>query len=440
MDKDVAQVATQVSAPAPPTKGDMLMRLVVPMVMGGIVGWAGGKGHPGGGFGASNDFFAQQRALRLQNAMMQRQYQNDAYKNALDAARTQHEISMPPINRVPAPVKAVENGENVMKSFNPSTMQWETMPGVTWSDKPTADQTSYDPDRGVIIDRSKGTFRTPVSEGPAPDSTTPGDTENGADSDSTSIPTGPPSRGSFISGGVPNTPPTGTAGPAPSPAAMRASKNKAGVPLGPKPTKPGSEINQLETSAAAAIREQHPDWNDFQVYAEVKRAGQKPDDTGDMSPKEYRRRQAALSTQLNSGFQQIERDRQKKLSALSKQASETNMGEDQLNAAKQQIEEDTADAKETMHQRIVDSASSQGIDLGEVPDYRAQFADSGANATPGGAAAPQTASGSRSKAPSGTKVVGMDVVQAWAARKNISVAAAQKQFKSRGYLIQAGVQ
>src|SRR5580704_4431498 len=56
-----------------PTKFGQLLKIAAPILEGGLVGAAGGKGHPGGGFGAAQDFYAQRRQQQLQQAILQRQ-------------------------------------------------------------------------------------------------------------------------------------------------------------------------------------------------------------------------------------------------------------------------------------------------------------------------------------------------------------------------------
>lgn len=79
------------------TKFGKLLKIAAPILVGGAVGATANSRQSGAGQQAANQFFMQQRQLALQKALMQRQMQNDWYRNMLDAARTQHEVNMPPL-------------------------------------------------------------------------------------------------------------------------------------------------------------------------------------------------------------------------------------------------------------------------------------------------------------------------------------------------------
>jgi hypothetical protein len=112
------------------------MKFIGPALEGGLVGLAGGKGHPSGGFGAANDHFAKKRALAIQQIMLQRQLQDSAYKNALEAARTQHEINAPRYPRIPNAIKGVDkDGNPIIKVLNGDTGEWEVQPDIFPADK-----------------------------------------------------------------------------------------------------------------------------------------------------------------------------------------------------------------------------------------------------------------------------------------------------------------
>jgi len=148
-----------------------------------------------------------------------------------------------------------------------------------------------------------------------------------------------------------------------------------------------------------------------------------------MSPKEYRKRQGWYTDQLTRGFSTTEQQRTKELNALSKDVMAQSSPDD-LAAKQQQIEEENADRKQALHQRIVDAASGQGIDMGQVPDYRAQL-DGGGQASGGQSnGAPRNAPGANAQ---GDKVATPMDVMAWAQKKGISSIEARKQFKARGY-------
>src|SRR5258708_18286997 len=56
-----------------PTKFGSLLKVLTPILEGGAIGAFSGKGHPGGGFGAAQDFYTARRAYQLQMAQFQRQ-------------------------------------------------------------------------------------------------------------------------------------------------------------------------------------------------------------------------------------------------------------------------------------------------------------------------------------------------------------------------------
>jgi hypothetical protein len=115
------------------TKWGALAKLVEPMLQGGVIGWAGGKGTPGGGFNAANNHFQQQRAMQMQYALLARQLQNDQFRNALEFARTQHTLQQPNFNgRGAAPIKGKdENGNLIYMRPNPQTGVYEKVQGIT---------------------------------------------------------------------------------------------------------------------------------------------------------------------------------------------------------------------------------------------------------------------------------------------------------------------
>lgn len=144
------------NAPRQMTKGQALLKFIAPILGGGLVGLAGGKGHPQGGFGAANEFFAQRRQSLLQQAMLQRQQQDDAFRNALEAAKTQRELARPNFTgRSTQPIAAVDSatGKSVYIQQNPQTGRMEPVPGYVPSVK--EDKVVYDSERGLIIDPTK---------------------------------------------------------------------------------------------------------------------------------------------------------------------------------------------------------------------------------------------------------------------------------------------
>src|SRR5271163_4233414 len=132
-----------------PTKMAMLMNFIRPVITGGLVGLAGGKGTPGGGFNAANNHFQQQRELQMRYAMMGRQMQNDQFRNQLEYARTQHILQQPNFSGRSVQLVAAKNaqGQTVFIRNNPDTGQPEQVQGFTPPDpKAPADQNELSTD------------------------------------------------------------------------------------------------------------------------------------------------------------------------------------------------------------------------------------------------------------------------------------------------------
>ena len=381
------------------TKFGMLMKVIGPALQGGLIGLAGGKGHPQGGFGAANDWFNQRRQMLLQQTMLQRQLQNDSQRNALEAARARYydtrsgaydTSQTAPVNPVAAPLRPGQMPSEAPPDLTPDNVPSQGA-GVL-SAKPQLRET----DQG-LMDVS-GTTATPVT---------------------TRVPFKP---SQFNSG----------------------SPQIDGIPVGgnrvplrsPGSARPSGWKNQAEEDAALEYKTNHPDASSADLVRYVSGLTRAPKDTsGNMSPKEYRARQASLLTALNSGFRQIETSRQKQLAAMGGEFASAN--------DLQELDQDTAEAKQTMHQRLVDQATAEGIDIGAVPDYRAQLqgANGKAPTTPP-KSAPRSAS---SVAPTDDsedptdgargKTASWSIVQAWAERKGITPTAAKQQFEARGYQV-----
>jgi hypothetical protein len=342
------------------------MKVLGPALQGGLIGWAGGKGIPGGGFNAANNHFAQQRQMLMQYAVLNRQMRNDQFRNQLEAARTQVELNKPRyLGRGSQPTAAqTPEGQTVFIARNPDTGKMEQIQGYTPPDKAEKpDATQYDSDRGVVVNRTAGTAKPVVMEG-------------SGDQGSQEVQTGLPGVMDIArQKALPQTTPTGpltmptkpSGSAAASPRGIQtgadsAQGSGAGLPLGPKPTRASGWRTQAEEDAAAEYRTKNPDASAADVLRYVSALTREPKDNG-LSPKEYRSRQASLITQLNVGFRQIENERQRNLKSLGEFPDPNDIS---------QIESDTADAKTAMHQRLVDSATAEGIDIGKVPDYRAQ--------------------------------------------------------------------
>jgi hypothetical protein len=326
-------------------------------LQGGLVGWAGGKGTPGGGFNAAQNYFNQQRQVTMQRAMMQRQAYNDQVQNAQRMAEAQYYARGGPV-RQNAPVIG-DNGN--FWSMNPVTRQLEDTGVKAQPKAPKADSTSYDSDRGVIIDRNKGTFKAPVQEGSG---------DEGPDTTSTGLPTGPPTAQTIIrkNAGLP-TSPVGNVSPTNGQIPGGAGVGGGSLPtspnvLPPKTVKPGSETNQLETKAEASLRAQHPDWSDMQIYSTLKRAGQKPEeDKSVLQPAQERTLRSGFATREEEALRQLQGEQEKDINALKNDPEY----EFQDAATQQQrqaaIYRSYATLSTGVHARMVQEAAGLGIDL-----------------------------------------------------------------------------
>jgi hypothetical protein len=318
------------------TKFGMLMKVIGPALQGGLIGLAGGKGHPQGGFGAANDWFNQRRQMLLQQTMLQRQLQNDSQRNALEAARMRYYdartgaydgSSTAPANPVAMPLRPGQMPSEAPPDLTPNNVPSQGS-GVLKA-KPELRET----DQGLMD--INGTTATPVT-------------------------TRAPFKPTQFNSGSPQIdgiPVGGNRVPLRAPGSARASGWK----------------NQAEEDAVVEYKTNHPDASSADLVRYVSGLTRPPKDTsGNMSPKEYRARQASLLTTLNSGFKQIETSRQRQLNAMG--------GELASPGDIQELDQDTAEAKQTMHERLVDQATAEGIDIGTVPDYRAQLQNSNSRA------------------------------------------------------------
>jgi len=175
-----------VDSSSKPTKFGALMKFLAPIMEGGLVGLAGGKGHPQGGFGAANEHFQQKRALTMQQIMLQRQLQDSAYKNSLEAARTNHLLQQPNFNgRGVAPIKGRDaQGNLVYMRPNPQTGQYELITGITPDE---ADDSKLQmTDQGLVsVDPRNATARpVMLPRTPPGGSTASGDDSSDSDEDS----------------------------------------------------------------------------------------------------------------------------------------------------------------------------------------------------------------------------------------------------------------
>jgi hypothetical protein len=401
------------SVPGHPTKFGMLMKVLAPALQGGLIGWAGGKGTPGGGFNAAGNYFAQQRQLQMQRQVMQMNAQKQYYENAKNAAETNY-YQQGGGARFNQPVVG-DNGN--YWQINRATGRLEDT-GVAAKDNskaPPADKTTVSTDptgRQVVINETKATAKPIVMEGSGDEGAAPAQTglaPTQYNSGSARLPRRPSQSvtGTTV---TPTMGDTGGAGLAPS----------AGLPLGSKfKPLPSGWRNQAEEDAAQEYRSKNPDASAADVLRYVSTLTREPKDNN-MSPKEYRARQASLITQLNTGFREIENQRQQHIKSLGEFPDPNDLS---------QIETDTANAKQEMHQRMVDSANAEGIDIGSVPDYRAQLGG-GSQGLP---LAP----------PKGQRQNGGQPLDAATARKIFAEAGndpveARKLAKQRGYTIDNG--
>jgi hypothetical protein len=338
----------------PLTRFGMLTRVLAPMIEGGLVGWAGGKGTPGGGFNAANNHFQNQRQLQMQLQVMRLNAQKQYYENAKNAAETNY-YNQGGGARFNQPVVG-DNGN--YWQINRSTGKLEDT-GVAAQDKtkaPPPDKTTVTTNaKGdqLVVNETKSTARPIVMEGSGEDGGGPVatglPTKPTSSIAATKYDSGSPTTGSFGPSASPTRGNIGGAGAAPS----------AGLPLGPKfRPLPSGWRNQAEEDAAQEYRSKHPDASAADVLRYVSTLTREPKDNG-MSPKEYRARQASLITQLNTGFREIENQRQRNIKSLggTEMADPNDLS---------QIDSDAADEKQALHERLISSANAEGIDIGKI--------------------------------------------------------------------------
>lgn len=348
---------TSVSVNAP-TKFGKLMSLVQPMIEGAAVGGFSGKGHPGGGFGAAQDFYTAQRNRQLQQAMLQHTLTNDAFHNALEAARTQREINRPNFTRVAFTNANGPNGP-VLLHTNSDTGQPEEVQGYSPFDKNEDNVKPEMTDQG-LMGISKSGQATPITVPGAPQTV--------------STPTGSKetTAGNRYSG----------AGASPS---ITRQVPGAPIPLGPpkKASDKPDSVDLQDFDYLTKPKEQGgmgltPD----QAHARIKSQDRKPD-TSDQPLKGAKYNAARQKIQGN-----LDRDLKGSETTRTKDIKAALDDPDQI----RQAEEDNADRKQQIHQKYADEADAMGIDLGQVPDYRAQL-NSNVSATSAPNTAPGKASG-----------------------------------------------
>ena len=324
-----------------PTKFSKLLQIAAPILEGGLVGLAGGKGHPSGGFGAANDWFAQKRAQQIQTQTLQRQA---AQTQATIQARQQsNDIAQQRADMEDwgQPIAGQDSdGNSAFFVRNRRTGETKQVNGIKPPDK-------YGAGRAVMTDQGlmnvSGASATPV--------TIPG-------------PSIPP-RTAMIP--INSRDPNSALAPLPIPG-IQGSPVPLHAPGSAKPARESDfdqfydkylDDNDLDDTAA----------NQLQARSAYQAAGRKPtnDNSGGLTGAAYTKRQSQYIDQLNKGFASSEQQRTKELNALAKDPTIT---PDEMGERQQQVEEENADRKQSLHERIHDAAAGQGIDLGDVPDYK----------------------------------------------------------------------
>lgn len=408
-----------------PTKFGKLAKLMAPILEGGavgaVVGGATGKSTYGGGFAGAQNFFSQQNQRQLQNAMVQRQTANDIFHNALltqqaqlDQARTQRQMQQPLLQGRSIQPTAATNaqGNKVLISRDPyDPSKFNEVDGYTpAADKDTDSFELHDTDQGVIkMDRKKGKITQ----------ATIGGDDDSQDDATGKIPSKLPSR---FNSGSPRVAGTNQSG-------VSSTMSTAGTKLTKSKTQKEENPDAQDFTYLTTPKEQGgmgltPDQAHSRMHAQDRKPD-KPaaDPDAPLVGDKYRKVQMTYETQLNQGFSKIATNRQHEIAALDKKKDE--LDPDDYDKQRQQIEDDNADAKQELHQRLHDEAQGKGVDLGTVPDYRNQAGGGKATATTANAA----------PASAGAKTVTPDIVQAWATKKKIPLAEAQKQFKAKGYTV-----
>lgn len=395
---------TAVSVNAP-TKFGKLLSLVQPMLEGAAVGGFSGKGHPGGGFGAAQEFYDKQRDEKLRRDMLQRTLTNDTFRNALEAARTQREIDRPNFSRVAFTNANGPNGP-VLLHTNPDTGQPEEVQGYSPFEKNENNVTPHMTDQGLM-----GISKT----GEAAPITIPGAPQTVA------TPTG--SKGTV--------PGNKFSGAAASPSVTRQVPG-APIPLGP-PKKPNErpdspdlqDFDYLTRSVEDGGMGLTPD----QAHARMKAQGRKGEDNGELTGQKYNKERQKIQGRLDVDLKGSETTRAKAIAALNKDVT---ISDEEKAAKLQEIEGDNADRKQQIHQKYADEADAEGVNLGEVPNYRSQLG--GVNNGENNGA--PTGAPTQAAAEKPAKVASTNDILAYAQKNNISSVEARKRFTAKGYAIQ----
>lgn len=406
-----------------PTKFGHLLSFIAPLAAGAAIGGLAGRGHPGGGFGAANEVFSRRRQMDIEQQMRQAQianYANEAKLReatiALDAARTSHEINRPNFTSVRTTMGQDEHGKPVILKPNPVTGEMEPVEGYAPLDKPEK-FTALPTDSGFQkFNTGTGEVDPIMARG----------TASPAES-TTSVPVGPNPVGPGQFGGATASPSAVRSGGVPTGA--------PGVPLMPVSTRKdtmahaekvtsrdaqGNEVDSLIDNTPGS-----PTFGQVlkkNVAYRADRPDKKADPDAPLQGKEYRRLKTQYLGRLEGEFRQSEQQLQRDLDGIEKGTS---------TKTQEQAEQENADRKQNLHQRIVGEAQGVGIDLGQVPDYQSKTPEQSQGvpqAAPG--SAPQTTAQPAAKVPPA------GAVEAWAKKKGISIAESLKQFKAKGYKIQ----
>lgn len=404
-----------------PTKFGKLARLLKPILVGGAVGaavgGATGKSTYGGGFAGAQNFFAQQHQRQLQSIMMQRQQANDLFHNhllaqqaILDQARTQHEINRPNFTgRAITPQPAVNaQGKSVFIRNSPDSGEPEEVEGFT----PPAKAPSTENDK--VVESDQGLFL--LHNGKLRPATAGGDESPDASGDESVVPNKAPSQ---FDSGSPRQP--GSVVPRTAPGAGKQLTRGANKPQRQE-TPDEQSYDYLTTPKEEGGMGLNPD----QARAHLKlqnRLGEKPDKPAadpdaPLQGKEYRKVQTHYNDQLNREMQASEQQRLKDIAASKKEN-----GGELSDEESQRIEEENNNRKQSIHQRIADEASGQGVNLGTVPNYSAQH---------GG----KTTSTSTASTANTAKTMTSDELQAYAKSKGLSIQDATKRVGKQGYTVQ----
>jgi len=149
------------------TKFGSLMRFLGPALQGGAIGALQGRAYPGGGFQAVQAFNDKQRAFAFQRMLMQREANNDAFRNELEAARTEHILKQPNFNgRGAGPIKGTtEDGRLVYMRPNPDTGVYEEIPGIVPEETPETFHGEMT-DQGLVEMGNRGTVKRALLPAP----------------------------------------------------------------------------------------------------------------------------------------------------------------------------------------------------------------------------------------------------------------------------------